>query len=178
MDENLIKQLLVLHATAVICKVMILLKVLASFLICRVCKMLSSLQHNQLWNRMELGHTSYKLSQVLPDLAFREKSLSSSPKAPDLLTFGLGWDPGLTWGDFLFRLSRICRRIPTRSSSTWWFKATDVSIYLQQCVSANFLASFAGTALFRTKSILLATRMMVLLIFSSFRILLRLSLAI
>lgn len=141
MDENLIKQFLVLHATAVICKLMILLKVLASFLICRVCKMLSSLQHNQLWNRMELGHTSYKLSQVLPDLAFREKSLSSSPKAPDLLTFGLGWDPGLTWGDFLFRLSRICRRIPTRSSSTWWFKATDVSIYLQQCVSANFLAS-------------------------------------
>lgn len=104
---------------------------------CRVGNM------NQLRNRiiMELGHTSYKLSQVLPDLAFREKSLSSSPKAPDLLTFGLEWDPGSTWGDFLFWLSRICRRIPTRSSSTWWFKATDVSIYLQQWVSANFLAS-------------------------------------
>lgn len=118
---------------------MMLLKVFVFFSICRVRKMVSSRQHESII--IELGHTSYKLSQVLPDLAFREKSLSSSPKAPDLLTFGLEWDPGLTWGDFLFWLSRICRRIPTRSSSTWWFKATDVSIYLQQCVSANFLAS-------------------------------------
>lgn len=92
-------------------------------------------------NPTQLDHASYKLSQVLPDLVLRAKILSNNPKAPDLLTFGLQGDPVLTSGGSLFRLSLICRKIPTRSSSTWWFKATDVSMYLQLYVSANFLAS-------------------------------------
>lgn len=115
-----------------------------------------------------------------PRYIFRLEWVSRRELVLDIMSVGSRWVQSATTtaailpSDFLLEKLRFLKMLrdfsgslslsliwvskPTSSSSTLWLMATDVSMYLQSYWVAADLASSVLTALPRTKSVLLATR--------------------
>lgn len=90
------------------------------------------------------NHKAYKLSHDCVFLALFRNSLLRMLRAKLWCFFLSFFLLSLTTGGItvlMFSLRRIWLRLPTSSSSTWWFKAADVSAYLQSKLSAHSRAS-------------------------------------